>query len=60
MLNRVKFPLVDRFTDKRRSNKYMVADKENTYHKTQKEKPIQNRNIDSKTEAREPESQNTK
>ena len=39
MLNRVKFPLVDRFTDKRRSNKYMVADKENTYHKTQKEKP---------------------
>ena len=40
MLNRVKFPLVDRFTDKRRSNKYRVADKENTYHKTQKGKPI--------------------
>ena len=40
--------------------KYMVADTENTDHKTQKEKPIQNRNIDSKTEAQEPESQNTK
>ena len=59
MLNRVKFPLVDRFTDKRRSNIWWPIRKIHTT-KPKKENQSQNRNTDPKTETQKPESQNTK
>ena len=50
MLNRVKLPLVDRLTQKRRSNIWWPITKIHTT-KPKKENQTQNRNTDSKTEA---------